>query len=141
MGRGSIERCDRTSRSRPATSNEDQLRTSRAILNNRFIRLRTASHRAPEFLPQLGLILSGVTYRLYNVWWDIIAFKREVELAIDEQQLMIDEQQQATDRVQLATLAAAQNIPPTVLPVSTINTAAPANDVAEPTLLPPAAAP
>jgi len=100
-------------------ANRDQLKISFAILNHRFIALRTENHHAPGFYQQLGRIFTGLTCRLYVLWWDINAFQREVELAIDRQQL--------------AALNATQNAAATVLPDSTTNTAAPANDVAEPT--------
>jgi len=107
-------------------ANEDQLNISFAILNHRFIELRTENHHSPGFFQQLGRIFAGLTYRLYVLWWDINAFQREVELAIDEQQL--------------AALNADQNVAPRVLSDPTTNTATPANNVAQPTPPSPAVA-
>jgi len=76
-----------------------------------------------------------VTCKLYVLWQDIDAFKREVELAIDG--------------LQLAALIAAHNASAIVPPDTTTNTAAPdtaapdtaapMNDFAAPALPPPAA--
>jgi len=99
-------------------ANRNQLNISFAVLNQRFIELRTDNHHAPGFFQQLGCIFTGLTCQLYVLWWDINAFQREVELAIDEQQL--------------AALNANQNVAAGVLSDPTTNTAAPVNNVAEP---------
>ncbi|KAH9965500.1 hypothetical protein BC827DRAFT_861929 [Russula dissimulans] len=62
-------------------ANEDQLNLGFAILNHRFIELRTENHHAPGFFQQLGRIFAGLTCRLYVLWWDINAFRREVEVS------------------------------------------------------------
>jgi len=112
-----------------------QLGLSFAILNERFMTLRTDSHQAPGSFQQLCLFFAGVTCKLYVLWQDIDAFKREVELAIDG--------------LQLAALIAAHNASAIVPPDTTTNTAAPdtaapdtaapMNDFAAPALPPPAA--
>jgi len=107
-------------------TNEDQLNISFAVLNHRFIELRTENHHAPGFFQQLGRMFAGLTCRLYMLWWDINAFQREVELAIDEQQL--------------AALNANQNVATRVLSDPTTNTAVPVNNVTQPTPPSPAVA-
>ncbi|KAH9965497.1 hypothetical protein BC827DRAFT_1153767 [Russula dissimulans] len=80
----------------------------------------------PWFLQRLGRIFAGLI-PLYVPWRDMNTFQRDVQLAMDEQQL--------------AALNAAQNMALRVLPGPATNTAAPANDVAEPARPPPAAEP
>jgi len=80
----------------------------------------------PWFFQRLGRIFGGLI-PLYVPWRDMNTFQRDVELAIDEQQL--------------AALNTAQNIALRVLPGPATNTAAPANNVAEPAPPPPTAEP
>jgi len=78
--------------------------------------MRTTSHRSPLFYQQFWLALSGLTCRLYIIYAQAGAIRREVEVVMDEHRL--------------ASLAAVQSATTTALPAPAAATAVPAANVA-----------
>ncbi|KAH9983547.1 hypothetical protein BJV74DRAFT_615233 [Russula compacta] len=108
-----------------------EYRTTLAIFENQFLRMRTESHRSPGISQQLFLaIRRGITCKLYVLYLRIEAAKVEIELAVDERQL------RSLTMVQGAATTALPNpLTSTYLPFT------PMNSVPEPPPTPPDSAP